>query len=100
MASVLGGGVDGEPAVTVKQQAEARAVPESLMRLIGGLLAICGMVGRRREPDPCHPNGERTPGKRRRGPHAFVPFLPYCRRRLADDLSWTRSSSERDRPAR
>ncbi|MFC4506636.1 MULTISPECIES: hypothetical protein [Streptomyces] len=30
-------------------------------------------------------NGERTPGQRRQAPDAFVPFLPYCRQRLADD---------------
>ncbi len=32
-----------------------------------------------------YPSGERVPGQRRQAPDAIVPFLPYCRQRLADD---------------
>ncbi|MEU1909752.1 hypothetical protein ACFV4E_34795 [Streptomyces hygroscopicus] len=30
-------------------------------------------------------NGKKVPGQRRQAPDAFVPFLEYCLRRLADD---------------
>ncbi|MFJ9933891.1 Mu transposase domain-containing protein [Streptomyces virginiae] len=47
--------------------------------------AIARHLGRDRKTIRAYLNGERTPGQRREGPDAFVPFLPYCRQRLADD---------------
>jgi hypothetical protein len=42
-------------------------------------------LGRDRKTIRDYLNNERTPGQRRQPPDAFVPFLPYCRQRLADD---------------
>ncbi len=47
--------------------------------------AIARHLGRDRKTIRAYLNGERTAGQRRQTPDAFVPFLPYCRQRLADD---------------
>ncbi|SPF07463.1 DNA replication protein [Streptomyces sp. MA5143a] len=47
--------------------------------------AIARHLGRDRKTIRDYLNNERTPGQRRQPPDAFVPFLPYCRQRLADD---------------
>ncbi|MCZ7456111.1 Mu transposase domain-containing protein [Streptomyces sp. WMMC940] len=47
--------------------------------------AIARHLGRDRKTIRAYLNGERTAGPRRQAPDAFVPFLPYCRQRLADD---------------
>ncbi|MGW8395845.1 terminase gpP N-terminus-related DNA-binding protein [Streptomyces lydicus] len=47
--------------------------------------AIARHLGRDRKTIRAYLNGERTAGRRRQAPDAFVPFLPYCRQRLADD---------------
>ncbi|WP_330358848.1 hypothetical protein [Streptomyces chartreusis] len=47
--------------------------------------AIARHMGRDRKTIRAHLNGARTAGQRRQAPDAFVPFLPYCRQRLADD---------------
>ncbi|MDN3061199.1 IS21 family transposase [Streptomyces hygroscopicus] len=47
--------------------------------------AIARHLGRDRKTIRAYLNGERVPGQRRQAPDAFVPFLPYCRQRLADD---------------
>ena len=47
--------------------------------------AIARHLGRDRKTIRAYLNGERTAGQRRQAPDAFVPFLPYCRQRLADD---------------
>jgi transposase len=48
--------------------------------------AIARHLGRDRKTIRANLNGERVPGQRRQAPDAFVPFLPYCRQQLADDL--------------
>ncbi|MFF7890160.1 hypothetical protein ACH40F_58050 [Streptomyces sp. NPDC020794] len=47
--------------------------------------AIARHLGRDRKTVRAYLNGERVPQKRRQVPDAFVPFLDYCRQRLADD---------------
>jgi transposase len=47
--------------------------------------AIARHLGRDRKTIRAYLNGERVPGYRRQSPDAFVPFLEYCRQRLADD---------------
>lgn len=47
--------------------------------------AIARHLGRDRKTIRAYLNGERVPEKRRQGMDAFVPFLDYCRQRLADD---------------
>lgn len=47
--------------------------------------AIARHLGRDRKTIREYLNNERVPGQRRQAPDAFVPFLPYCRQRLADD---------------
>jgi transposase len=47
--------------------------------------AIARHLGRDRKTIRAYLNGERVPGYRRQSPDAFVPFLDYCRQRLADD---------------
>jgi transposase len=47
--------------------------------------AIARHLGRDRKTIRAYLNGGRVPGQRRQAPDAFVPFLPYCQQRLADD---------------
>lgn len=47
--------------------------------------AIAQHLGRDRKTIRAYLNGERVPQQRRQAPDAFVPFLDYCRQRLADD---------------
>ncbi|WP_244189110.1 transcriptional regulator [Streptomyces yokosukanensis] len=47
--------------------------------------AIARHLGRDRKTIRAYLNGEQVPGQRRQSPHAFVPYLEYCRQRLADD---------------
>lgn len=47
--------------------------------------AIARHLGRDRKTIRAYLNGERVPGHRRQDTDAFVPFLDYCRQRLADD---------------
>ncbi len=47
--------------------------------------AIARHLGRDRQTIRDYLNGKKVPGQRRQAPDAFVPFLEYCRRRLADD---------------
>jgi transposase len=47
--------------------------------------AIARHLGRDRKTIRAYLNGERVPGCRRQPADAFVPFLDYCRQRLADD---------------
>jgi transposase len=47
--------------------------------------AIARHLGRDRKTIRAYLNGERVPQQRRQAPDAFVPFLDYCRQRLADD---------------
>ncbi|MEK8143162.1 transcriptional regulator [Streptomyces sp. M10(2022)] len=47
--------------------------------------AIARYLGRDRKTIREYLNNERVPGHRRQAPDVFVPFLPYCRQRLADD---------------
>ncbi|MEU1183827.1 IS21 family transposase [Streptomyces sp. NPDC005820] len=47
--------------------------------------AIARHLGRDRKTIRSYLNGEQVPGQRRQSPDAFVPFLEYCRQRLADD---------------
>jgi len=47
--------------------------------------AIARHLGRDRKTIRAYLSGERVPEHRRQGPDAFVPFLDYCRQRLADD---------------
>ncbi|MER6048547.1 transcriptional regulator [Streptomyces sp. NPDC001793] len=47
--------------------------------------AIARHLGRDRKTIRAYLNGEVEPGQRRQAPDGFVPFLEYCRRRLADD---------------
>ena len=47
--------------------------------------AIARHLGRDRKTIRAYLNGERVPGYRRQSADAFVPFLDYCRQRLADD---------------
>ncbi|MER7810226.1 hypothetical protein ABTX64_22940, partial [Streptomyces sp900116325] len=42
-------------------------------------------LDRDRETIRAYLNDERVPGQRRQPPDEFVPFLDYCRQRLADD---------------
>ncbi|MGW0730900.1 terminase gpP N-terminus-related DNA-binding protein, partial [Streptomyces mirabilis] len=45
--------------------------------------AIARHLGRDRKTIRAYLNGERVPQQRRQAPDAFVPFLDYCRQRLA-----------------
>ncbi|WP_234432682.1 IS21 family transposase [Streptomyces sp. MUSC 125] len=47
--------------------------------------AIARHLGRDRKTIRAYLNGEIEPGRRRQAPDALVPFLEYCRQRLADD---------------
>ncbi|MFF8196438.1 helix-turn-helix domain-containing protein [Streptomyces bobili] len=47
--------------------------------------AIARHLGRDRKTIRAYLNGDQVPGQRRQSPDAFVPFLQYCRQRLADD---------------
>jgi hypothetical protein len=47
--------------------------------------AIARQLGRDRKTIRAYLNGEQVPGQRRQSPDAFVPYLEYCRQRLADD---------------
>ncbi|MFB7600020.1 hypothetical protein [Streptomyces sp. NPDC056160] len=47
--------------------------------------AIARHLGRDRKAIRAYLNGDQVPGQRRQSPDAFVPFLQYCRQRLADD---------------
>ncbi|WP_306971527.1 IS21 family transposase [Streptomyces canus] len=47
--------------------------------------AIARHLGRDRKTIRAYLNGERVPQQRRQAPDAFVPYLDYCRQRLADD---------------
>ncbi|MFI6936848.1 Mu transposase domain-containing protein [Streptomyces sp. NPDC050287] len=47
--------------------------------------AIARHLGRDRKTIRAYLNGEQVPGLRHPSPDAFVPFLDYCRQRLADD---------------
>jgi transposase len=49
------------------------------------IAAIARHLGRDRKTIRAYLNGERVAGCRRQPPDAFVPFLDYCRQRLADD---------------
>ncbi|WP_438453405.1 IS21 family transposase [Streptomyces asiaticus] len=47
--------------------------------------AIARHLGRDRQTIRDYLNGKTVPGERRQAPDAFVPFLDYCRQRMADD---------------
>lgn len=47
--------------------------------------AIARHLCRDRKTIRAYLNGEHVPGQRRQSPDAFVPYLEYCRQRLADD---------------
>ncbi|MDQ8707559.1 IS21 family transposase [Streptomyces sp. LHD-70] len=57
----------------------------ALRRQGWSISAIARHLGRDRKTIRAYLNGEQEPGRRRQSPDAFVPFLDYCRQRLADD---------------
>lgn len=57
----------------------------ALRRQGWSISAIARHLGRDRKTIRAYLNGERVPESRRQGTDAFVPFLAYCRQRLADD---------------
>ncbi|WTX00926.1 IS21 family transposase (plasmid) [Streptomycetaceae bacterium NBC_01309] len=63
----------------------------ALRRQGWSISAIARHLGRDRKTIRAYLNGERAPGERRPAPDAVVPFLSYCRQRLADDPHlWSR----------
>ncbi|CAG6396724.1 hypothetical protein SCOCK_450039 [Actinacidiphila cocklensis] len=67
--------------LTVEEDLDAHA----LRRQGWTISAIARHLGRDRKTIRAYLNGERAPRQRRQAPDAFVPFLDYCRQRLADD---------------
>ncbi|MFF2628636.1 hypothetical protein ACFVUN_23030 [Kitasatospora griseola] len=57
----------------------------ALRRQGWSISAIARHLGRDRKTIRAYLNGERVPEHRAQLPDAFVPFMDYCRQRLADD---------------
>jgi transposase len=69
--------------LTLEEDVDAHA----LRRQGWTISAIARHLGRDRKTIRAYLNGEQVPGQRRQSPDAFVPFLEYCRQRLADSAS-------------
>lgn len=67
--------------LTLEEDVDAHA----LRRQGWTISAIARHLGRDRQTIRDYLSGTRVPGQRREAPDAFVPFVEYCRRRLADD---------------
>jgi transposase len=74
-------GLFGGLSATWEEDVDAHA----LRRQGWTISAIARHLGRDRKTIRAYLNGERVPQQRRQAPDAFVPFLDYCRQRLADD---------------